>query len=118
MTPAARLSAAIEVLDAILSGQTAEVALTSWGRSHRFAGSGDRAALRDLVFEALRCRRSFAALGGGLTGRGLVLGGQRAAGADIEALFCGQGHAPAVVGPADEARVPEALEALDCPHWL
>ena len=39
--------------------------------SHRFAGSGDRAAIRDHVFEAIRCRRSFAALGGAETGRGL-----------------------------------------------
>ncbi|MBL9058084.1 MAG: RsmB/NOP family class I SAM-dependent RNA methyltransferase, partial [Rhodobacteraceae bacterium] len=69
MTPAARHAAAIEVLDRTLSGTPAEQALTNWGRASRFAGSGDRAALRDLVFQALRCRRSYAALGGGETGR-------------------------------------------------
>ena len=79
MTPAARLSAAIEVLDPILSGQAPEVVLTNWGRANRYAGSGDRAAIRDLVYDAVRCRASFAALGGGLSGRGLVLGGLRAA---------------------------------------
>ena len=72
MTPAARLSAAIEVLDPILSGQAPEVVLTNWGRANRYAGSGDRAAIRDVVYDALRCRASFAALGGGLSGRGLV----------------------------------------------
>ena len=118
MTPAARLSAAIEVLDRVLDGQSAEAALTGWARGHRFAGSGDRAALRDLVFDALRCRRSHAALGGGLTGRGLILGGLREAGGNEAALFCGQGHAPAVVGSADAGRLPERLEALDCPDWL
>ena len=97
MTPAARLSAAMTVLDRILAGEPAEQALTNWGRANRFAGSGDRHALRDLVYDALRCKRSYAALGGGMTGRGLILGGQRAAGADLDALFTGLGHAPAVV---------------------
>lgn len=118
MTPAARLSAAITVLDSILAGQGAEQALTGWGRVNRYAGSGDRAAVRDLVFDALRCKRSFAALGGGISGRGLVLGGQRAAGAGGEALFTGEGHAPARLGPEDTGRAPDALEALDCPEWL
>ena len=72
MIPAARLSAAIEVLDAILIGQNAEAALTEWGRAHRFAGAGDRYAIRDLVFDALRRKRSYAAMGGGMTGRGII----------------------------------------------
>ena len=46
MTPAARLSAAITVLDRILGGEPVEQALTNWGRASRFAGSGDRAAVR------------------------------------------------------------------------
>ena len=118
MTPAARLSAAIAVLDRILAGTTADQALTQWGRGHRFAGSGDRHAIRDLVFDALRCKRSCAALGGGMTGRGLVLGGLRAAGQDPLGLFDGQGHAPAIPGPADEGRLPQGAEALDVPDWL
>lgn len=116
MTPGARLSAAITVLDRILAGAPAERALTNWGRASRFAGSGDRAAMRDIVFDALRQRRSAAARGGGLTGRGLVLGLARAAGQ--EALFSGEGHAPAPAGPADQGRPPEGAEALDVPDWL
>lgn len=118
MTPAARLSAAISVLDSILAGQAAEPALSGWGRANRYAGSGDRAAVRDLVFEALRCKRSFAALGGSLSGRGLVLGALRAADAEGAALFTGEGYAPAPVSPQEAGRAPEALEALDCPDWL
>lgn len=118
MTPAARLSAAIAVLDRILAGTAAEQALTNWGRASRFAGSGDRNAVRDLVFDALRCQRSYAALGGGMTGRGLVLGGLRAKGQDETTLFTGEGHAPAVIGPADQARTPEGAEALDVPDWM
>lgn len=116
MTPGARAAAAIEVLDRVLAGTPAEQALTHWGRASRFAGSGDRAAVRDLVFEALRRRRSAAALGGGLTGRGLVLGMVRATGQ--EALFSGEGHAPARPAPGEAGREPEAAEALDVPDWL
>ena len=36
-------------------------ALRDWGRSHRFAGSGDRAVIGNLVFDCLRRRRSLAA---------------------------------------------------------
>lgn len=116
MTPAARLSAAIEVLDRILTGAAPEVVLTNWGRANRFAGSGDRAAIRDLVYDCLRCKHSFAALGEAMTGRGLVLGGARAGG--YEALFDGQGHAPAPVTPDEAGHAPEGLAALDCPDWL
>lgn len=116
VTPSARLSAAIVVLDRVLAGEPAERALTNWGRASRFAGSGDRTAVRDIVYDALRQRRSAAALGGGLTGRGLVLGLMRAAGQ--EALFSGEGHAPPPAGPADRGRSPERAEALDVPDWL
>ncbi|QHQ34875.1 RsmB/NOP family class I SAM-dependent RNA methyltransferase [Algicella marina] len=58
MTPAARVAAAIEVLDAVIAGSPAEQALTRWARNSRYAGSKDRAALRDLVFDVLRQRRS------------------------------------------------------------
>ena len=118
MTPAARASAAIAVLDRILAGEPAEQALTNWGRASRFAGSGDRHAVRDLVYDALRCKRSFAALGGGMTGRGLILGGLRAAGTDPATLFTGEGHAPPAPGPADQGRPPQGAEALDIPDWI
>lgn len=118
MTPAARLSAAIEILDRVLGGTPAEQALTNWARGSRFAGSGDRFAIRDLVFEALRCRRSFAALGGAETGRGLVLGGLRSRGADVGALFTGVGHAPGMVVPEEQPRAMTEAEGLDCPDWL
>jgi 16S rRNA (cytosine967-C5)-methyltransferase len=116
MTPSARAAAAIAILDRHLAGEPVERALTNWGRASRFAGSGDRAAVRDLVFDALRRRRSAAALGGGLTGRGLVLGLCRETGQ--EALFSGEGHAPAALTDADEGRTPTEAEALDVPDWL
>jgi 16S rRNA (cytosine967-C5)-methyltransferase len=121
MTPAARQQAAIEILDLILDGEAAEKALTSWGRRNRYAGSKDRAAVRDHVFSALRCRRSFAALGGARTGRGLVLGALRAEGVDPETVFCGQGYGPAALSE-DESQKPEGFtsdaERLDIPDWI
>lgn len=118
MTPAARLSAAIEILDRVLAGAPAEQVLTNWARASRFAGSGDRHAVRDLVYDALRCRRSFAALGGAETGRGLILGGLRSAGVDPETLFTGEGHAPAPLSSADIGQAPTGFAALDIPDWL
>ena len=116
MTPGARAAAAIAVLEQVLAGRPAEVALTNWGRANRYAGSGDRASVRDIVFDVLRCRRSCAALGGGQGARALVLGWARARGQ--EALFDGQGHAPAPPSAAEAGRVPVGAEAIDCPDWL
>lgn len=116
MTPAARISAAIGILDHVLAGLPAEQALLRWSRSSRFAGSGDRAAVRDLVFDALRCRDSHAALGGALSGRGLMIGGLRAAGRDPAELFTGQGHAPAPLGPDDRPGTAEGI--ADIPDWI
>ncbi len=120
MTPAARLAAAIAVLDRWLAGMPAEQALTNWGRASRYAGSGDRHAVRDIVFDAVRCRRSFAHRGGAETGRGLVLGGLRESGQNPATLFTGEGHAPPVVTPSEAVDPGPAtgLAALDCPDWL
>lgn len=116
MTPGARAAAAIAVLEAILLGKPAEVALTNWGRANRYAGSGDRAAVRDIVFDVLRCRLSCAVRGGSAGARCLVLGWARERG--MESLFDGQGHAPAPAGPDETGAEPEGLVALDCPDWL
>ncbi|WP_066704924.1 RsmB/NOP family class I SAM-dependent RNA methyltransferase [Celeribacter ethanolicus] len=127
MTPAARLSAAIECLDDVLAGENAERVLTNWARGHRFAGSKDRAAIRDHVFDALRCKRSYGWLGGAgearPSGRQLMIGALRAEGADPDTLFCDDRFAPRPL--TDEERTaPPALDApprgvrLDCPDWL
>lgn len=121
MTPGARVAAAIEVLDQVLAGANAEQCLTSWARGHRFAGSKDRAAIRDHVFGALRALRSFAALGGGMTGRAVMIGAERAGGRDPSALFSGEGYAPATLTDEERACQSPVLsrgEALDMPDWL
>lgn len=104
MTPGARVAAAIAVLDQIQAGAVAEQALTAWARSSRFAGSKDRAAVRDHVFDVLRAKRS---LGDG-TGRQLMQRLAQREGWHIAELFSGDGHAP-------DPLTAEELAALDMP---
>jgi 16S rRNA (cytosine967-C5)-methyltransferase len=121
MTPGARVQAAIEILDEILAGQAVEKTLTNWARRSRFAGSKDRAAVRDHVYQALRCRRSYAVLGGSETGRGLMLGACKDQGLDPAAFFHGEGHAPPPLSAAEQSIAPEFhsdAERHDIPEWL
>jgi 16S rRNA (cytosine967-C5)-methyltransferase len=120
MTPAARVAAAAEILDQILSGTPAEKALTGWARRSRFAGSKDRAAIRDLVFDALRNRDSFAAIGGGLTGRAVMLGRTVAHGEVVEEIFSGVGHGPAAVSQEELELIErgDLVDLPDMPTWL
>src|SRR4051794_8228246 len=106
MTPAARLSAAMEVLaDIEARRRPAGDALKDWGLAHRFAGSGDRAAIAGVVYDALRRRASAAFIMGADTPRAIVLGMLRLERkldvAAIAGLADGARHAPAPLS-ADE----------------
>src|ERR1700712_5841878 len=75
MTPAARLSAAIELIETIDTQRVpAAKALKEWGTAHRYAGSGDRAAISGLIWDVLRRRASSAWLMDEDTPRARVLG--------------------------------------------
>ncbi len=121
MTPGARYAAAIDILDEIQGGVAAEKALTTWGRQNRYAGSKDRAAVRDHVYDVLRCKLSCAALGGGTTGRALVLGLLRQSDVDPANVFNGAGYGPEELS-AEEATFEAAplteVETLDLPDWI
>ena len=59
MTPAARVQTAIALLDRVIAaaltkGPPADRILADWFRASRFAGSKDRRAIRDLVYQAIR----------------------------------------------------------------
>ena len=74
MRPGARMQAAAEVLADILERhRPASSALADWGKAHRFAGSGDRAAIGTLVYDVLRRRLSLAAQMGSDSPRALVI---------------------------------------------
>ncbi len=119
MTPGARVAAAIEVLDAHRSGTALEKALTNWGRASRFAGSKDRAAVRDLVFDAVRRQRSCGGLDAQVPTRVWVAAVLKATGCAPDAMFTGDGHAPAPLLPAELDHLAELPAAVpDAPDWM
>lgn len=112
MTPAARVQAAIEVLDLCVAsarddGPPADSIVSQYFKTRRYAGSKDRRAVRDLVFRAIR--RS-----GGRPedGRSAMVGlvGEEP---EIAALFDGSPHGPQ---PIEESEA--GAEARLLPTWL
>ncbi|MEM1360207.1 MAG: RsmB/NOP family class I SAM-dependent RNA methyltransferase [Pseudomonadota bacterium] len=122
MTPTARFQTAIEILDAYREGSAAEQLLTRWARASRYAGSKDRAAVRDIVFDILRRFESCAVQGGTRTGRGLVLGYCRQQGIDPASVFTGDRYGPKTLSETEESAGEETAKgsaaALDCQEWL
>ncbi|HUZ67468.1 MAG TPA: RsmB/NOP family class I SAM-dependent RNA methyltransferase [Beijerinckiaceae bacterium] len=123
MTPDARLSAAIEILELIeAQRRPAADALKEWGTGHRFAGSKDRAALAGLVYDALRVRASAVWLMGETTARAILLGALRQArGMDAQAIAAactGQGHAPAPLSEHESERLAKADPLADAPEHV
>ena len=112
MTPAARVQSAIELLDAIVAatkaqGAPADRLLAEWFKTHRFAGSKDRRAIRELVFAAIRaCGPAPAG------GRAAMLRLAQADGA-LAALFDGSGY-----GPTAPLAGEEVAEGGLAPGWL
>src|ERR1041385_2373759 len=111
MTPGARLAAAIEILTDIgARRRPAPDTLKDWGLSHRFAGSGDRAGIAGLVYDALRRRASSVYLMGEDTPRATLLGMLvRERGFDIDAvanLANGGGYSPPPLTEAERGRLP------------
>lgn len=129
MKAGARIAAAIEVLDAIINRyQPPAIALTDWGKAHRFAGSGDRNAIGGLVYDALRRRASIAWALGADTSRTLALG---AAGSalgltpeEVVAACDGSDHSPAPVSDVERAGLVRPIDEApahvraDIPEWI
>lgn len=112
MTPAARVQAAIEILDGVIhaalaQGAPADRLLSEWFRNHRFAGSKDRRAIRELVYSAIRQCGPVPQ-----SGRAAML---RVALADpqIAQLFDGSQYGPRRI---DDAEMP--AEGGIAPAWL
>ncbi len=123
MTPGARLAAAIEVFAAIESERRpAADALKAWGQAHRFAGSGDRAAIAGLVYDALRRRASSAWIMGADSPRAILLGMlKRERGFDtpaIEKLADGSRFAPAPLSEEERNELEKTGMAGAPPHVL
>ena len=130
MKPGARLKAAVEVLEQSLGRhRPAADALADWGRAHRFAGSSDRAAIGNLVYDVMRRRVSLAAEMGADSPRALVLAAAPRAFAlapeQVAALADGSEHALAPLSEAEAKALGGGLPAGapdhvrgDYPAWL
>lgn len=112
MTPAARVQAAIELLDAVIEaarsdGAPADRLIAEYFRTRRYAGSKDRRAVRELVYRAIRVSGPVPD-----SGRAAML----ALASDDEAiagLFDGSAHGPAPIREGE----PVARGGL-APDWL
>jgi len=111
MTPAARLQAAIEILDEVIAsarndGPPADVIVTRYFKQRRYAGSGDRRAVRELVFLAIRHSAHRPE-----TGRTALLGLAQDDRATLD-LF-GQPRGPEALAPNEPVAQPGIV-----PEWL
>lgn len=112
MNPAARVQTAIELLDAIIiaardGGAAADTIATRFFKERRYCGSGDRRAIRELVWRAIR---RFGKVP--VSGRSAMVA-LADKDSDLAALFTGEGRAPAAI-TAEEPRA----TGSDMPKWL
>lgn len=112
MRPPARVQSAIEILDRVIDaaksgGAPADRIVALWAREHRFAGSKDRRAIRDLVYDAIRVCGPVPA-----DGRAAMLRLVET-GAVPKDLFDGSEHGPAPIGPDEKP-----AKGGFAPSWL
>ncbi len=112
MTPAARVQAAIELLDAVIlaareGGAAADTLIARYFATRRYAGAKDRRAVRALVYAAIRRAGECP-----LSGRAAMLG-LAADDPEVRACFDGSPHGPAAIAPGEAV-----ADAGAAPAWL
>lgn len=109
MRPAARLQAAIELLDEIIlaardNGASADAIIKKYFKKRRYAGSKDRRAIRDHVYAAIRL------LGDRPESGRIAMLGLANKNPELRALFDGSDYGPSEIGSeetgADGSRIP------------
>src|SRR5256885_16416464 len=120
MTPAARVQNAIEILAAL--DHTAEPIdrfLRGWFRDRRYAGSKDRAAVAERVYDVFRHRAAYMWRMGSEHPRALVIASllSEASPEDVSALFDGSRYAPAPLGGAENFAIRHPPED-QAPQWV
>ena len=120
MTPAAHIAAAIEILDLILAKEHVEVSLNRWGRSNRFAGSGDRNAIRDLVFDALRQKSSLTKRTKNISGRSWIISLLLKKEVNLDKYFGVSKYGPTKITKIELDLLPleNEYDLYDIPCWL
>ncbi|MEM6603153.1 MAG: RsmB/NOP family class I SAM-dependent RNA methyltransferase [Pseudomonadota bacterium] len=110
MKTAARLQGAIEILQSILYDDIPpEKAVASWGRAHKFAGSSDRRAINDTLYDVLRNLGLLKYYMQGISPRLLVVGwmvfikGQKVK--DVHALFSGDKYCPQPLSKTEKQHI-------------
>jgi 16S rRNA (cytosine967-C5)-methyltransferase len=112
MTPGARLQAVIDILDEMeRTVKPVERHLREWGRTHRFAGSKDRAAIAARLYAIERRRAQLAWRMQSASPRALAIAAVLDEG-EVETLFSGTGYGPAALSDAERACIasPQAGE--------
>lgn len=112
MNPAARLQAAIDLLDKIIAaardqGGSADTIIARWFAERRYAGSKDRRAIRTLVYDAIRMLGERPE-----SGRAAMLALVRRQ-PELAALFDGSPYGPAAIAPDEPVAAAGVL-----PAWL
>jgi len=112
MTPSARLQAAIELLDEIITaarenGAAADTLIARYFKTRRYAGSKDRRAVRELVYRAIRLCGERPE-----SGRAAILALVQDDSA-LQSLFDGSTHGPAPIASEENAALPGIV-----PLWL
>jgi 16S rRNA (cytosine967-C5)-methyltransferase len=118
MTPAARLQAAIDILTALdNTAQPADRFLREWLRTRRYAGSKDRAAVGERIYDVLRHRAQYGWRMGSKTPRALVLASLLAEGGEVENLFSGNGYGPESLTEDERAAIANMPKDA-MPNWV
>jgi 16S rRNA (cytosine967-C5)-methyltransferase len=112
MTPAARMQAAIEMLDWIIAaardnGASADNIAKKFFKERRYAGSGDRRAIRELVYTAIRRWGDRPE-----NGRQALLG-LAAEQPELRELFSGSNYGPAAIAEGEPV-----ASGAQIPDWL
>ncbi|MFM1815663.1 MAG: hypothetical protein RLZ98_2358 [Pseudomonadota bacterium] len=118
----ARIKAGIEVLGAVINRhRPASLALADWGRANRYAGSGDRSAIGNLVYDVLRHRSSLAVRMGSDAPRALVLAAAPAAlGLSVDEVVAAADGSKYSIPPLSDEETAGLLREVpaDAPAWV
>ena len=113
----------IEILDTYLDEAKINFVLRKWAIKHRFAGSSDRRKIKDIIFDIIRQKKSCEHVGGGFSGRNLLIGYLKLKGTELSSVFDNSKFGPKELTikeqniNVDFSNLSNIYE-LDFPSWL
>ena len=113
----------IEILDTYLDEAKIDFVLRKWAIKHRFAGSSDRRKIKDIIFDIIRQKKSCEHVGGGFSGRNLLIGYLKLKGTELSSVFDNSKFGPKELTikeqniNVDFSNLSNIYE-LDFPSWL